>query len=1709
MFRGNKTILACAAALALALPAAGDALAGTVFSSGFDDLTLGPLLPDPGDPGQDGWYAVDHPGSGVGEIQAAVGAGGAALRQFAPRTNPPDSRVFDARLLTAPDLGADPLVTLEFDAYFASSDLSTINPYAAGLAVRGGPHPGFSIIEASFGGGNGEPKSQTGVGLVLYAFNGVDNNDDIPLEVGQQLAWDVWHHVRVSIDQAADTYIAITVDGQTQALGAWTLPRSEDGGTWLRGQLAEVVEAGIVALPWDEINWTDDTVVWDNVSLIATNAQAAVLPGADALTEWAADLWGASADDGAATVADDTVEFVTGASSLRFDTDGCFDTRLWTPLARDADWDLTGRTGVALSVRADNANGFQGESPWLRLHTTQDDYVELHSAGEILNGAQGTWLLLEIPLAGDAAWIRTETGSPDLAHVAWLEIHADTWDCGFTLWFDGLTFVETAPVFAGWQMLQRDAQHTGRADFTVPAERLGDSFFDVFSWQTPSPGSPGEGGFSSTSLVFADGAGPGGADLVVGGYHWPKGVQGMDRLTGETYWSGNPDGGESIATRSPAFSPDGTTLYVTNDATDHPLMGFTAATGPAAYRHNGGDPEPQHLQMDSPVVAPDGRLFLRAWVDRPYGGYDDGATISENWAAATAAESGHSDAALYQDGGVLKVVVGCRSGEVVCFDGDTGAELWRAPTPPIDATATIDPAGGRIFVAGGSDSVWIVGLDKDGAPLWGDAALLCHQYVPEVNEPELAQSAGCLSHDGATYYFQTVGQNANGKLYAVDTATGAVKWSLATGSSGWESLCSSPIVTPNGVVVVGNNEGDAYLAVLDEDDHGTLLDTLAVDPDGNARACPTMDDAGRLYLPLRTVWSKVNGGGAAPSGEVENVFCALDLAADAQATLPPPPDQAAVALNARVQLTWTPVADPNGLFGHYAVYRAEAPFASVSGMTPIATVPFVLLGEFTDGDAINGTSYHYAVTSVTTAGGEETTVASIGPRTPRDETDLQVVCLARTPRFPRYDAIYTYHEISEPGGFGPYVFSAATGLGSGQTSETPRWPGTGEPLAYTATVRNRGTNDFVGTVTAVWTHDGVPAQTDVRAVAMAPGDTIHVELGLFASGASDEISIHLDVADDRSANNDLTAWLRSVPCLTYIDRSRLEEFREETAGYPQAATDDFIDWLNRHAARMNQMFADQGSPKRIHYDVLEVLDDGAPDPDVDRLPFAIFPFRCRAGEGSFRLSGYYDAGEDLDFGLIHEISHQLGLIDIYQFDIPASANLVSGTGYTAVPCMMHGCSPFYSDHSALAMAHWQDDAHGYYGQYLYELPEFVRLRLLGIDGQPLAGATVTLYQYAERPGLGKVVTDQAKAQGATDAQGYWILPNVDIDENLVPPIGTGDELHDNPFGYVAVVGTNGVFLIKVEHEGYADYCWLDITEVNVAYWQGQTATATFDRQLRLGGGIEMVPPYDLAELNAASWEAWAEGATAAAFDDTGNLQVGAGSVRMETTGGFDTYLRYPGDHLASWDLTGAQELRIRFYAQNEHGFQGDNPLIRLAGADGRIDFVPTADLLNGAIGQWVECVVPLAGGGNWVRTDFGTVSLGDIRALEVHADTWDYGFSLWVDGVTFWPHPLTGVPGDGTAPPARLTLSPAAPNPFNPSTTLAFATPREGPATLRLYDVRGLLVRTLHDGVLPAGWHLLRWDGLDDAGRQAASGVYFARLEREGEVISRKLSLVK
>lgn len=89
------------------------------------------------------------------------------------------------------------------------------------------------------------------------------------------------------------------------------------------------------------------------------------------------------------------------------------------------------------------------------------------------------------------------------------------------------------------------------------------------------------------------------------------------------------------------------------------------------------------------------------------------------------------------------------------------------------------------------------------------------------------------------------------------------------------------------------------------------------------------------------------------------------------------------------------------------------------------------------------------------------------------------------------------------------------------------------------------------------------------------------------------------------------------------------------------------------------------------------------------------------------------------------------------------------------------------------------------------------------------------------------------------------------------------------------------------------------------------------------------------------------------------------------------------------------------------------------------------------------------------------------------------------------------------------TLAEAVPNPFNPTTELAFEITASGPVTLRVYDPAGRLVVTLVDEILPAGAHLAAWNGRDSSGRAMAAGVYLYRLKTSNFSQTRRMTLVK
>ena len=93
--------------------------------------------------------------------------------------------------------------------------------------------------------------------------------------------------------------------------------------------------------------------------------------------------------------------------------------------------------------------------------------------------------------------------------------------------------------------------------------------------------------------------------------------------------------------------------------------------------------------------------------------------------------------------------------------------------------------------------------------------------------------------------------------------------------------------------------------------------------------------------------------------------------------------------------------------------------------------------------------------------------------------------------------------------------------------------------------------------------------------------------------------------------------------------------------------------------------------------------------------------------------------------------------------------------------------------------------------------------------------------------------------------------------------------------------------------------------------------------------------------------------------------------------------------------------------------------------------------------------------------------------------------------------------------PAGPELAQNFPNPFNAATVIRFRLPAEGEVRLELFDILGQRIATLVHAPLSGGPHAASWNGRDDYGRPASSGVYFYRLRFGSTRLTHKLLLLR
>jgi len=93
--------------------------------------------------------------------------------------------------------------------------------------------------------------------------------------------------------------------------------------------------------------------------------------------------------------------------------------------------------------------------------------------------------------------------------------------------------------------------------------------------------------------------------------------------------------------------------------------------------------------------------------------------------------------------------------------------------------------------------------------------------------------------------------------------------------------------------------------------------------------------------------------------------------------------------------------------------------------------------------------------------------------------------------------------------------------------------------------------------------------------------------------------------------------------------------------------------------------------------------------------------------------------------------------------------------------------------------------------------------------------------------------------------------------------------------------------------------------------------------------------------------------------------------------------------------------------------------------------------------------------------------------------------------------------------PSVAMLNQNYPNPFNPTTTISYNVTKAGDVKLKVYNVKGQLVKTLVNSTQNVGLNQVVWNGDDNDGNKVSSGVYYYKLENAGRSEMKKMVLMK
>ena len=350
-----------------------------------------------------------------------------------------------------------------------------------------------------------------------------------------------------------------------------------------------------------------------------------------------------------------------------------------------------------------------------------------------------------------------------------------------------------------------------------------------------------------------------------------------------------------------------------------------------------------------------------------------------------------------------------------------------------------------------------------------------------------------------------------------------------------------------------------------------------------------------------------------------------------------------------------------------------------------------------------------------------------------------------------------------------------------------------------------------------------------------------------------------DQKEIATINNKLTDAMWAFGAHFLVNPKRCEAWHQFRSAYGTFSWEDYYRW---HLDIMNLMFkysiypsAPSGIMARMRLDKISYLDDVNPEThakaqyDKDGMPHhqAYWIWNDSPEQKKGDWSGF-KITEGTEWSMPHELGHQLGFIDYYGLDYGGDENHIWDDNGEQVkhlnrhPLTMmswHGPHPYNEDDAYYLNKTW-NRPRGFFGDYIFETPDESWLLVEDMNGKPVPGAKIEIFQRAVKIDTSKkpIVVDENTTYypvvedgdfyqpnlakdpvivGKTSEDGYFHLPNRPVAEVVT---FNGYHRKPNPFGNINVVGNRGLMLVRITKDGESGWYWLEIDDFNIACARG-------------------------------------------------------------------------------------------------------------------------------------------------------------------------------------------------------------------------------------------------------------------------------------------------